>query len=335
MELGYRLAGASAALALVLIAALTASPTPTQHLASARGAIAPSAAPTTAPTPGAAFGAGPDNGSPVAEPAAAERRALTVPPLNSQPDPYALWRKHSAADPAQAQMFVQHYCPTAATLRSIAPVDRFAIALRRLYDFAPTKAKYLDAVHGIVDIRDTVETVFPRSFGYTRWDPDMVQVVDIPTQVKQLVLHYTEGDRKDLGGYAHAKLIANMGVGVGYNYYINDTDTDSNIYNTSGQFVYHVKKHNGDSFGIEVAACSQAGITPREWENLLYLVAHFMASNNIISRDRGVTDIVNSYVIGHREMAGERGHADFPAVMTEPFRWRLIGFLVQELGYQP
>ena len=330
MELGYRLAGGSAALALVIIAALTASPSATQNIAGATTA-SPSSSPS--PAPAATLGITPGNGAPAL--AAPAPRALTVPDLNSQPDPYALWRKHLAADPAQAEMWVQSYCPTAGTLRAIAPVDRYAIALRRLYDFAPTKAKFLEAVDGIIDIRHQVETVFPRSFGYTRWDPDMPQVVDIPTQVKRLVLHYTEGERKDFNGYAHAKLVANMGVGVGYNYYINDDDTTSRIYNTSSQFLYHVKKHNGDSFGIEVAACSQAGITPREYENLLYLVAHFMASNNIITKDRPVTDIVNSYVIGHRELAGEIGHADWPKVMAEPFRWRLIGFLVQELGYQP
>lgn len=328
MELGYRLAGASAALALVLIGTLTASPTSTSHLASASAAL-PSAAPSATPAPGSALGV-----PAPAAPMAAAPAARTVPDLNTMPDPYALWRKHLAADPAQARMLVQPYCPTAATLRSINPEERFAIAMRRLYDFAPTKAKYLKAANGIIDIRNQVETVFPRSFGYSRWDPDMPQVVDIPTQVKGLVLHYTEGLRKDFGGYAHAKLIANMGVGVGYNYYINDDDVTSRIYNTSGQFLYHVKKHNGDTFGIEVAACSQAGITPREWENLIYLVAHFMQSNNVITRDRGVTDIVNSYVKGHREIAGETGHADFPKVMSEPFRWRLIGFLVQELGYR-
>lgn len=327
MELGYRLAGASAALALVLIAALTASPTPTRQPANASIS-------TPSPAPASALGIAPGNSAPAPDLAVPAAHLMAIPGLDDKPDPYALWRKHLAADPAQARMLVQPWCPTAATLRSINPEERFAIALRRLYDFHPTKEKFLDAVGEIIDIRHQVEIVFPRSFGYSRWDPDMPQVVDISTQVKRLVLHYTEGLRKDLSGYAHAKLIANMGVGVGYNYYINDDDETSRIYNTSGQFVYHVKKHNGDSFGIEVAACSQAGITPRQWENLLYLVAHFMASNNIITKDRGVTDIVNNYVVGHREIAGELGHADFPKVMSEPFRWRLIGFLVEELGYR-
>jgi hypothetical protein len=333
VELGYRLAGASAAVTLVLVATLTASPTTTQFSASA-SSLAPSAAPSASAAPAAALGITPGYAAPATDPGRLTP-ALRTPGLNEKPDPYALWRKHLAADPAQARMLVQPWCPTAATLRSINPEERYAIALRRLYDFAPTKERFVQAISEIEDIRGVVEQVFPRSFGYTRWDPDMPQVVDIPTQVKRLVLHYTEGLRKDWGGYAHAKLIANMGIGVGYNYYINDTDTDSTIYYTSGQFAYHVKKHNGDSFGIEVAACSQAGITPRQWENLLYLVAHFMQSNNIITRDRGVTDIVNDYVMGHREIAGELGHADFPKVMVEPFRWRLIGFLVEELGYQP
>lgn len=323
MELGFRLAGASAVLALTFGAVAIAAPS-TQHVADA-STTEPVAPPVEQAAPATMAITPVDTGPSVFGPQY---------DLSYRPNPADLWRHHLAADPAQAVMPVRNWCPTAATLQPLPYSARYEIALRRLYDFTPTKAKFDEAVAGIEDIRSQVEKVFPRSFGYDRSDEDTPRIVDIGTQVQHLVLHYTESERRDFSGYAFAKLVANMGTGVGYNYYINDTDTASNIYYTSGEFVHHVKGHSVGAFGVEVGACSQAGITPLQWENLIYTVANFMQANNIVTKDVPVGAVVNRFVVGHREIAGELGHADFPKVMTEPFRWRLIGFLVQELGYK-
>lgn len=333
MELEFRMAAASAALALVFGAVAVAAPSVAPQPASA---TASEADPATGQLPDAAIQIAPGTSAPVLEDVpGAQSVSSPMYDLNYRPDAGVLWRRHLAADPAQAVMPVRNWCPTASTLQSLPFSRRYEIALRRLHDFTPTREKFDAAVAEISDIRSQVEKVFPRSFAYDRRDDTNPQVVDIQHQVKRLVLHYTEGLRKDLGGYAHAKLIANMGIGVGYNYYINDTDKASEIFYTSGEFVHHVKRNNVGAFGIEVGACSQAGITPRQWENLLYLAAHFMQSNNIITKDVPVAAVVNSFVVGHRELAGADGHSDFPKVMVEPFRWRLIALLVQELGYRP
>lgn len=323
MELGFRLAGASAALALTFGAVAVAAPS-TQPLAGA-STTEPVAAPVEQAAPATLAVAPQDNGPSVFGPQY---------DLGYRPKAADLWRHHLAADPAQAVMPVRNWCPTASSLQAIPFSARYEIALRRLYDFTPTKDNYLEAVDGIEDIRNQVEKVFPRSFGYDRRDDTTPRVVDIGSQVKRLVLHYTESERRDWTGYAFAKLTANMGTGVGFNYFLNDTDAVSKIYYTSGEFVYHIKGHNPGSFGIEVGACSQAGITSRQWESLVYLVAHFMESNNIVTKDMRVGAVVNRFVVGHRELGGELAHSDFPKVMTEPFRWRLIAFLTQELGYR-
>ncbi|MGQ0846382.1 MAG: peptidoglycan recognition protein family protein [Sporichthyaceae bacterium] len=334
MELGFRLAGASAALAVTFGAVAIAAPNPTAHLP---GATAGEAAPAAVEQPAAStLAVVPGTGAPLGLGApTTPSNMLPMYDLNYRPDAGVLWRRHLAADPAQAVMPVRNWCPTASTLQALPFSQRYEIALRRLHDFTPTTERYNLARNGIVDIRAQVAKAFPRNFAYDRTDDTNPKVVDIGTQVKRFVLHYTESQRKDWGGYAFAKLIANMGTGVGYNYFVNETETNSDIFYTAGEFVHHTKGHNPGAFGVEVAACSQAGISPRQWESLLYLAAHFLESNNMIAKDRPVAAIVNSTIVGHREIGGALGHPDFPAVVAEPFRWRLIAFLVQELGYTP
>ncbi|MGQ0843002.1 MAG: peptidoglycan recognition protein family protein [Sporichthyaceae bacterium] len=301
--------------------------------ATAAGLLVFAAATTVAPSPVAepAKAAAPGDTPATLDPGAPSGGALSS-VRRGRPDAGQLWRRQLAADASQAVMSARGYCPHS---RVLPPKDRFAVALERLYAFEPTAERFRAAVEGIEDIRAAAETSYPKNFGYDPTDPDLPRLLDIPAQVRRIVLHYTEGRRDDLDGMAHARLMSRIGRGTGYNYYLNDDGANATAYYTSGQFVYHILGKNTDAFGVEVAACSQADIKAHQWEQLLYLVAHFMQANDVVGKDRPVTDIVNRFVVGHREYARTHANLDFPAVITEPFRWRLIAFLVDELGFPP
>ncbi|MGQ0843442.1 MAG: peptidoglycan recognition protein family protein [Sporichthyaceae bacterium] len=160
-------------------------------------------------------------------------------------------------------MSVRGYCPHAGDPRTTTPKGRFAVALERLYDFEPIEERFRRAVDRIRDIRAEAESAYPSNFGYDPVDGDLPRLVDIPTQVRRVILHYTEGGREDLDGMAQAHLMSRIGRGTGYNYYVGGNGANATVYYTSGQFVYHVRGGNEDAFGVEVAACSQDHQRPK------------------------------------------------------------------------
>ena len=150
----------------------------------------------------------------------------------------------------------------------------------------------------------------------------------------RIVLHYTEGFDPAVTARVQARDMHRMDNGTGYNWFINDRGREARVFKTSSQFTYHVKDKSPRSLGVEVAACSQADVTARQYEQLLYLVANVLEHHDIITPESHVAAIVERFVVGHREYGGWQGHADFPKVVTAPFRARLVNFLVDELGYR-
>ncbi len=240
-----------------------------------------------------------------------------------------LWRRHRG-DPGQANPATQSWCPS----QYLSPRERLAVALERMYAFHPTKGAYASSVARFRDIHRWAEAQYPRNFAYDSRDSSFPRLTDVRNQVDRIVLHYTEGRDSKIKARLQARDMNRMNNGTGYNWFINDRGREARVFKTSSQFTYHVKDRSARSLGVEVAACSQADVTARQYEQLLYLVANVLEINQIVSLDRPVAEIVERFVVGHREYAGAHGHADFPKVVTDPFRQRLVDFLVEELGYR-
>ncbi|MGQ0845991.1 MAG: glycoside hydrolase domain-containing protein [Sporichthyaceae bacterium] len=239
-----------------------------------------------------------------------------------------LWRRHKS-EPGQANLAFQSWCDS----HRLSPRERLAVTLERLHAFAPTRESYARSVARFRDISRWAEARYPRNFAYDRRDPSFPRLTDVRSQVDRIVLHYTEGLDTATKARTQARDMHRSDQGTGYNWFVNDRGREARVFKTSSQFTYHVKDRSARSLGVEVAACSQADVTARQYEQLLYLVANVMETAGVVSRDRPVAEVVERFVVGHREYGGAQGHADFPKVVTDPFRARLVDFLVDELGY--
>lgn len=240
-----------------------------------------------------------------------------------------LWRRHRA-ERGQATLAWQPWCAS----RHLSARQRLAVTLERMHVFVPTRRAYVNSVARFHDIHRWAESRYPRNFAYDPADATFPRLTDVRGQVDRLVLHYTEGRDSGIRARLQARDMHRMNTGTGYNWFINDRGMRARVFRTSSQFTYHVKDKSPRSLGVEVAACSQADVTARQYEQLLYLVANVLETNRIVNRNSPVTEIVERFVVGHREYGGAHGHADFPTVVTAPFRARLVAFLVEELGYR-
>lgn len=176
------------------------------------------------------------------------------------------------------------------------------------------------------DISAELEAKHPRNFG------DSAR----PTAAKEpdmLALHFTANvpQANHYDGRKFAGSMVNAGQGTGVQYYINNRNE---AYILSTRYLDHMLGYRDRSFGVEIAASAQADITPGQYEQALYLAAHFLIDKkHITPNSSDLEETVRRVVRGHADARiASDSHTDFPKPIVDAFNTRLVTFL-KTIGY--
>ncbi len=225
---------------------------------------------------------------------------------------------------------------------SLTQFQMFELSHKHISEAQPTKDGFEAFKKNLVDARQEVQEIYPD--GYYR--PALGTPEDIRKEVDYFVLHFTSHPSDISDHYTASKFATSLRntnedrkehepkQNLLSQYYINyDTDTGtSQTYHLTGNFTNQVYGHNDRIFGVEIAGCAQPKLRPIQIEQAQYLAAHFLIENGYITKNQGVTNVVDDVVRGHREL--NLDHSDWPEISMDQFRNKLTTFLVDELGYK-
>jgi hypothetical protein len=187
---------------------------------------------------------------------------------------------------------------------------------------------YKEFVPTIVDLTKVVPKKMSNYNGHF-W-PKGMRTPKLPQDIDNYVWHFTATQRSanNYNGEKFAKTMQNSGdLAVQF------------ALNRSGKFswltknrTYHVRSHNADSMGVEIAGACQEDIEPIQYRNGVYATVWFLTKNGYITKDtKSVEKVVQRVVHGHREL-NPNGHSDMPGIVMSPVRGMVVN-LLHDMGY--
>lgn len=202
--------------------------------------------------------------------------------------------------------------------RAIGDLNNYQKTVEQLTLASVSPDGYREFVNSIVDETAWVNNR-PQNDRYKLFpDPDKnFEMVDNP----RITLHFTAWQSQEALGYGGRQFIdsvANAGYLGSANAYI-ALDGTMSVFTRGNQASYHAgPEYNKETFGIEIPASNQQGVTAEQYAHMAYAVAWRYRENYPDKKpSRGE---MNEFVVGHGEITEVKGigdHTDIPLFVAD------------------